>query len=216
MTDYQSKFSTNSIYHIINRGIDGQNFFKQANNYKRFEKTLSFYIEKHPPQKFSLTLRGELNKILSQSPRESLVELLAFCLMPNHFHLLVKQLQENGITTYMKNIQNSYTRYYNIKNKRIGTLYQGKFKAVMIENDEQLLHVSRYIHLNPYAARLTNNPLTYKWSSLKNYLEGHRNRLCNPTLILEMIGSPFRYKNFLEDYVDYARSLAEIKKQILE
>ncbi|TSC97237.1 MAG: putative transposase [Candidatus Berkelbacteria bacterium Licking1014_2] len=78
---------------------------------------------------------------------------------------MLKQIVSGGITNFMKRVQNSYTRFYNEKNKRVGTLYQGTFKAVAIKNDEQLLHVSRYIHLNPYAARLTDDIEKYQWSS---------------------------------------------------
>jgi putative transposase len=213
---YQSSFSTDSFYHIINRGIANQKLFNDASDYQRFIVTLNFYIEKNPPQKLSLTTKEELNKILLSSPKKPLVEIISYCLMPNHFHLLLKQLEENGITNFMKNLQNSYTRYYNSKNKRIGTMYQGTFKAVTIENDEQLLHVSRYIHLNPFASKITNHHHQYPWSSYKIYLDNRTGRICSPKLILEMIGSPSKFQKFIDDYADYARTLAVIKNQILE
>lgn len=213
---YQSSFSTGSFYHIINRGITNQNLFNNAWDYKRFILTLNYYIEEKPQQKLSLTTKEELDKILPNSPKKPLVGIMAYCLMPNHFHLLLKQVTRGGITAFMKNLQNSYTRYYNIKNKRIGTLYQGKFKAVLIEGDEQLLHVSRYIHLNPFAAKIIDRPHQYSWSSYQHYLHNRSNRICAPQLILEMIGSPRKYREFIENYADYARALATIKKQILE
>lgn len=82
------------------------------------------------------------------------LEIISYCLMPNHFHLLVKQVIDHGIVKCLNNFSNSYTRYFNIRHDRVGPLFQGRFKAVRIETDEQLLQVSRYIHLNPVASSL--------------------------------------------------------------
>jgi putative transposase len=136
--------------------------------------------------------------------------------MPNHFHLLVRQCRDRGISTFAQRALNSYTRYFNIKYDRVGPLFQGKLKKVLVDDDGQLLHLSRYIHLNPYVDQLINKPGKYVWSSYKFYLTNQKNRLCEPKLILEMIGSNLDYKKFVEDYADYAKSLALIKHSQLE
>ena len=83
---------------------------------------------------------------------QRVVDLICFCLMPNHFHLLLRQIEEDGIVKFVRNFQIGYSRYLNEKEKRSGALFEGQFKAVRVENDEQLIHVSRYIHLNPYSS----------------------------------------------------------------
>lgn len=93
--------------------------------------------------------------------------------MPNHFHLLLKQTKENGISKLVANFQNSYTRYFNLKNERVGPLFQGVFKALRVKTDEQLIHVSRYIHLNPYSSSVIKSfeeLKRYPWSSVEEYL----------------------------------------------
>lgn len=90
--------------------------------------------------------------------------------MPNHFHLLLQQIRDGGITEFISKLTNSYTRYFNIRNKRIGPLFQGEFKAVHVETDEQLIHLSRYIHLNPIVSYITKKLESYQWFSYLEYL----------------------------------------------
>lgn len=150
---------------------------------------------------------------------DKLVELICFCLMPNHLHLLLSQKKDNGISKFMANLQNSYTRYFNTKHERIGPLMQGQFKAVLIEDDEQLLHVSRYIHLNPYSSFIVKD-LTdlekYPWSSLPEYLGIVSTSICNKQVILSYFKSVEDYKKFVFDQADYQRKLEKIKHLILE
>lgn len=216
MTKYQTSFYTNSIYHIINRGVAQQDIFRTPYDYQRFLDTMGFYLDGAQSKKFSSISKKERRKIISSSSKDPFIEIIGYCLMPNHFHILARQLKDNGVSNFMRKFQDSYTRYFNAKNKRVGTIYQGKFKAVLIETDEQLFHVSRYIHLNPYAAKLTNYPEKYPWSSYNSYLKNEKTKICNPEMIIEMIGSPEKYRKFVADYAEYARFLSEIKKFILE
>ena len=94
---------------------------------------------------------------------QRLVSILAYCVMPNHFHLLLKQEVEGGISTYLRRLTVSFVRYYNILHKQKGPLFESFFKAVLIESENQLLHVSRYIHLNPTSAKLVNDPIKYPY-----------------------------------------------------
>jgi putative transposase len=139
--------------------------------------------------------------------------------MPNHFHILIKQKTDNGISKFMANIQNSYARYFNTKHKRIGPLFQGQFKAVKIESEEQLLHVSRYIHLNPYSSALVKNYEElekYEWSSLKEYLNTTLFPFCSKDDIQEYFKKEGSYKEFVFDNADYQKRLEEIKHLILD
>ncbi len=147
-----------------------------------------------------------------------MVRILSYCLMPNHFHLLLEQLSDQGVKKYLSNFSNSYTRYFNTKHKRIGALFQGIFKAVRIEDDEQLIHVSRYIHLNPATSCLVTekNLDTYSWSSLPEFIDRKNGELCDTRPILDFFPSKKAYRNFIYNQIDYAKNLEQIKHLLFE
>jgi len=200
------------IYHIFNRGIEKKATFTDKREYKRAHLTLDFYRFKNPALRLSKVLDLEASlreEFFSHLKKEGtkLVEILSYCLMPNHFHLLVKQLQEQGIKIFLSNFSNSYTRYFNTKHKRIGSLFQGIFKAVRIEDNEQLIHVSRYIHLNPIVSFIVKkeNLANYDWSSLPEYLGKKEEGICAKELILSSFSSIKKYQDFVYDQIDYAK-----------
>ena len=123
----------------------------------------------------------------------------------------MKQKSDNGITSYMRRFINSYVHYVNIKNKRVGPLFQGRFKSVLIDSDEQLLHVSRYIHLNPLVSNLVSDLNDYLWSSYHSYMNGKEDKLVKYRTVLDMFKTKEDYKKFLLDQEDYARSLEQLK-----
>ncbi|KKQ34050.1 MAG: hypothetical protein US51_C0054G0003 [Microgenomates group bacterium GW2011_GWA2_37_6] len=137
--------------------------------------------------------------------------------MPNHFHILVQQITNGGISKFLKLITDSYTRYFNTKSERVGPLFQGAFKAVRIENDDQLIHVSRYIHLNPLVSYVVREKdfLEYPWSSLRNYISGDF-QFVNPEIVLANFKSPQDYLRFVMDQKDYGKELEKIKHLTLE
>lgn len=210
------KFVNDHIYHIYNRGVAKQTIFHDKQDYSHFLSTLSFYLEENPKTKFSAVSKKQCHEILSREPKQALVEILAYCLMPNHFHLIIKQLIENGITTFIRRSSNSYAHAYNMRYNRVGTIFQGRFSAILVENDEQLLHLSRYIHLNPFVAKLSNNPIDYLWSSYDSYIQNKSGRLCHPNFILSMAESSIRYQEFVNDYASYAQDLAFIKNLLID
>lgn len=214
----------NEVYHTLNRGIASQPTFLSKRDYQRAIDTIFYYQHSDLPRKYAkfLTLavkeRTELLQRL-RAKKKFLVEVICYCLMPNHFHLLLKQLEDNGISKFMSNFTNSYTRYFNTKQERNGPLFQGKFKSVRMETEEQLLHVSRYIHLNPYTGYLvkTFEELEiYPYSSFPEYIEKSQNSLCNTSIILSNFQSASAYKQFVLDNADYQRKLANIKHLLLE
>jgi putative transposase len=130
--------------------------------------------------------------------------------MPNHFHLILRQESENGISRFISQLLNSYTRYFNIKNRRIGQLFLDQFKNVLVENDNQLLHLSRYIHLNPYSSQLiTNidNIFNNKWSSFGEHFNKNEHKICNTTIVDSNFKTIDKYKEFILDNADYQKSL---------
>ena len=214
----------NVIYHVFNKGIDYHKTFLGLREYKRAIKAINFYRFNSLPTKLSYFLerskddKEKILELLSKNKKE-LVKVLSYCLMPNHFHFLLKQTLNNGISKFMSNFQNSYSRYYNIKHKRKGSLFLGQFKAVRIETDEQLIHVSRYIHLNPYSSFIvkTFKELeNYPWSSLPFYIKKIENSFVVSKLILDLFENKTDYYNFVFDQADYQRELEKIKHLTLE
>lgn len=133
-------------------------------------------------------------------------------------HFLLKQLEDKGVPTFMRNFQNSYARYFNTKYERIGALFQALFKAVRVETDEQLLHVSRYIHLNPVTSYLieVKDLIDYPWSSFPGYMRKQPKRFASPDLVLNFFKTKKDYQRFVLDQADYQRELAKIKQLLLE
>ena len=211
------------IYHVFNRGINHQPTFIDKFEYKRAMAVIDYYRFANPPLKFSvfLKLSQENRAQISDDMKKEyskLVDVLVFCLMPNHFHFLLRQVQDGGISKFLSNFQNSYTRYFNTKNERDGAIFLGQFKAVLIETDEQLIHVSRYIHLNPttsYIVKDFDSLIDYPWSSLSEYLN-ERPIICETSTVMDIFGSSESYKEFLRDQVEYQRELDKIKHLVLE
>lgn len=137
--------------------------------------------------------------------------------MPNHFHLLTKQLTDGGITRFVRIVADSYGKYFNILHDRAGPLFQGKFKSVRIEDNSQLLHVSRYIHLNPLTAHLVESPIDYPWLSYGEYTKSEsESEICTKNIILDQFGSKEAYKSFVDDYASYQKEFSKIEHLILE
>lgn len=206
--------TTGNFYHIFNRGVNKNDIFFLEKDYKRFITTAIHY--KNFTHKFTASGVSGVSDPVSSKLEKPKIQILAYCLMPNHFHLLIKQLDDGGITWFMQHLINSYVHYVNIKHNRVGPLFQGRFRNVLVDSDDQLLHVSRYIHLNPLVSNLTSKLKTYAWSSYPSYLSGYNDNLSEPEFILGNFKSRGDYEEFVLDQVDYARSLEYIKHHILD
>jgi len=193
-------------YHVFNRGVEKRKIFLNNRDFSRFLKTLSFYQNENVKHRFSWRDRSGKNT----ENTTNITDIIAYCLMPNHFHLLLKQTKKEGITTLLRRSCNSYTKYFNTKHKRIGPLFQGVFKAKLIESDEQLIHTMRYIHLNPFVKKPRTRPLDYPYSSYNEYL-GDDNLLCSKSFINDWFKTRESFKTFHEDHLDYAHELDESK-----
>ena len=142
-------FATNEVYHVINRGVASSPIFNVEKDYKRFLDLINYYRFSNVYLSFShyldlsTNLRGDYFAKLKKESQQR-VEIYAYCLMPNHFHFLVKQLQDGGVKSTFARVQNAFAKYINLKNKRSGPLFQSRFKAKRIEKDEILLHVYMY------------------------------------------------------------------------
>jgi len=170
------QFTQDQIYHIYNRGVEKRKIFLDKQDYLRFIHNLFTLNNENIITNNSYDFSNKLNKNESKS-RKLLVEILAFTLMPNHFHLLLRQKENNGIVKFMQKLGTGYSMYFNQKNKRVGGLFQGRFKAVIIDNDAHFWHIPTYIHLNPLSLMIYRGSTSinykqkieflkqYKWSS---------------------------------------------------
>lgn len=205
--------ATGEIYHIFNRGSEKRNTFLQMRDYDRFIKTFYYYQFSGNKPKFSFFNKSQLN-FSKPISKEKHLEIIAYCLMPNHFHMLVKQLSDSGIAHFIQQVCNSYSKYFNIKYRRVGPLWQNRFKAVRIENDEQLMHVSRYIHLNPVVARITKDINKYSWSSYSEYLLAPM--ICQPAIVLDLFQNKDDYKKFVLAQIERGIELEILKHNLFD
>ncbi len=208
---------TNQVYHIFNRGVEKRDIFSDDRSRKRFLDVLTYYRTTQQPFKYTNFLKLNLEdraQIQQTQLLQSLdIKLLGFVLMPNHYHLLVEQISDGGISMFMKKSQDSYTKYFNTKNERVGPLFQGVFKAIRIESEEQLLCVLRYIHLNPFTAYMVKDIeelSEYQWSSLPEYLN-NTNIYCHTEKMLSFFKTVESFKSFTFDQADYQKELDLIK-----
>ncbi len=198
------------IYHIYNRGSEKKDIFTQYRDYKRFKQTFYYYQFSGPKPRLS----NSSFKSFQPNPQLKLVEILAYCLMPNHFHFMVRQIKDKGISIFMSQLGNSYTKYFNIKYRRVGPLLQGAFKAVLVESDEQLIHLSRYIHLNPVVSGICEMPEDYIWSSFNEYM--NQESICSTSLVLDLFPSKEKYSEFTKDQINYGITLEIAKHQLID
>jgi putative transposase len=199
----RKNYVSNGYYHIYNRGVEKRIIFLDQQDYSVFLSYLKEYLlpknenelrEKLANQNISYKEKDKISKLLRLNNFNEEISLLAYCLMPNHFHFMVKQQNFGAIDKFMNSLGTRYTMYFNRKYKRVGSLYQGVYKAVLIENDAQYLHLSRYIHQQ--ALELGNN----QPSSFLDYLGMRKTHWINSDEILSYFSKEnpsLTYKNFV-------------------
>ncbi|MFH0845901.1 MAG: transposase [Patescibacteria group bacterium] len=217
-------FLNDHIYHIYNRGVEKRDVFMDDHDYFQFIHDLFEFNDKNPVNKLqednfsiiSTEVQPPQIRRKRNNDRELLVEILAFVLMPNHFHLLLKQKNDDGVVKFMQKIGTGYTMSFNKKYDRVGSLFQGRFKAVLVEREDHLLFLPNYIHLNPIKIKrdfsVNKNLISavsdleflekYRWSSLPDYL-GKKNfpSVISKEFLLEIIGNPREYRKELKTWL---------------
>jgi len=204
------EYESGAYYHIYNRGVEKRSIFQDDQDYKTFLSYLKFYLTN--PN--SIDLRGLSSQVRPTSPSKILrnysesIILIAYCLMPNHFHLFIKQNDDFSMSNFMSSLSTKYVRYFNTRYKRVGHLFQDRYKAVKVETENQWIHLSKYIHRNPQEIlacedcprRLSE----YKYSSYPNYLGLFHQSWIHPEEILTNFGgnSNNSYQNFVEEDLD--------------
>ena len=186
-------YDTDSYYHVYNRGVEKRKIFIDDQDYSVFISLLKRYLDTSE----EYDSRGRLYIKLGEG-----VEMVAFCLMSNHFHLLLYQIEIGFVTELLRAVCSSYSTYFNRKYKRVGSLFQGSFKAVLINNDQYLQYISRYIHRNPV------DYLNWEWSSLNFWLNKKSASWLNPSRLNQMNNE--QYLQYINDDTSYEDSITEI------
>jgi len=205
------------VYHVFNKSIAGYRIFNNDTEFIRMKEVVSYYQWEVRETKFSRWRNTKNKGIVERNAKDDkLIDIIAYCVMPTHFHLILKQLKDKGISVFMSQISNSYTRYFNLKHKRKGPLWEKEFQNVLVSTDEQFLHLTRYIHLNPVTAFLADKPEDWPVSSYREFLEEVEDgeKICSFKNILDI--TPKQYKTFVDDRISYQRGLGKIKHLILE
>ncbi|MFH1979280.1 MAG: transposase [Patescibacteria group bacterium] len=229
-------FIKNKIYHVYNRGVEKRKVFMDKQDYLRFIHCLFEFNNDNPTLNLSRTLgtKNTMSEVglhslkKDKAPRKLLVEILIFVLMPNHFHLLVKQKKENGVSRFMQKLGTGYTNYFNQKHERVGSLFQGNFKAVMLEEHSHFVHIPYYLHLNPLDLLNKQGPTSfieqleflkeYRWSSFPDYV-GKKNfpSVTQRDFLLNFFDNEKKYKKETKEWLkEKTTNLEKIKELTFE
>lgn len=204
-------FVEGEIYHIFNRGVEKRKIFMSDGDFDRFLYNLVEFNDTEPSE--HVFYKPDSYEVGPRKNRVDLVEILAYCLIDNHYHLLLQQKTENGITEFMRKLGTGYTMYFNKKYERVGPLFQGKFKSVLIGNEQQSLFIPHYIHLNALdllgkdekslmsEAELVEVVKEYPRSSIKTYINETRDSILSMSAIQELYSMGVDYEQSLFEMV---------------
>ena len=215
-------FENGGFYHIFNRGVDKREVFSCDADYFRFLKSLREFNQIDPlGSLYEKYLRdkkdengGSTSIMEVEPPPEPLVEIICYCLNPNHYHFILKQVADKGIEKFMQRMGTAYTMFFNKKYKRSGALFQGRFKSVYIDSNEYLLYLSAYVNKNNFIHGYSKSD--WKYSSLLDYIGKRKGGLCKKDEILKQFRSVEDYKEFLESNAVYLKEKKEAEKYLLE
>lgn len=202
------------IYHIYNRGVEKRDIFIDEQDYKIFLYYLKSYLlplEEQDRTKMPSSLKRLDFLVLAEE-----IQLIAYCLMPNHFHFLVKQSSERAIVEFMKRLSNAYVEYFNKKYKRQGTLFQGRYKASLVSEEIYFTYLSSYIHRNPLGLFLRiseeekiKKMRRYPYSSYLDYLGQRNTRWIHAKEILSLFEN--KHRGFISEFNSYQEFVEELE-----
>lgn len=221
MANRKVSLATGEHYHIYNRGVDKRIIFVDKYDIQRFLKSM---VEFNAVDPIGSLYLSSLSQLRGETPQFSkkLVNVIAYCLNPNHFHLILEQLVDGGISEYMKRLAGGYTGFFNQKHERSGSLFQGVFKDAHIDSDEYLLHASAYVNLNDRVHQLIgkHTKLTESLSSWEEYSDRNVKGICEKKIILGQFRNVNEYKEFatssIESIINRKNELKDFNKLLLE
>ena len=192
-------------YHLYNRGVDKRAIFQDRTDLSRFMQSINEFNYIEP---IGSIFMNSFNK--DRKSKGKLIEIICYCLNPNHYHFVVRQLADNGISEFMKRLSGGYTQYFNGRYKRSGALFQGRFKSSHIGSNEYLLHVSAYVNLNN---RFKGKPHTLSKSSWDEYL-GKEDGICNTGIVLEQFRNASTYEKLALSSLEGILRRKELEKEL--
>jgi putative transposase len=236
------KFTNGEYYHVYNRGVDKRDIFLDEGDYRRFSRSMIEFNRSDPILSLAeLDISRKLEKGNSESNSlknvdinekvkenfkgigfqasantQRLVDFIAYCLNPNHYHFFVKQLFDEGISKFMHKVSLGYTNYFNLKNDRSGALFQGKFKAVKIDSEEHFLWVTAYVNGNAQIHGLIPDASQYKWCSYPEYLGLTESAICQKEIILNQYNDLEKFKKASEDCFRQMKEKKDLQKYIFD
>ena len=208
------RFANGEFDHIYNRGVDKRSVFLDDTDFERFLQSMREFNSQKPIG--SLFENSFRNKDQLGNRVAKLVDIVAYCLNKNHYHLILAQKIEGGISEFMHRLGTGYTQSFNIKYKRNGALFQGKFKALHVDSNEYLLNLSAYVNLNNQVHKIKNKMIKSSW---EEYIDGN-NHMCAKDIVLKQFDTLSEYKNFagssLQDILARKKLYKEMEKLLCE
>ena len=208
------EFAPGVIARIYNRGNNKEKIFFDNEDYKAFLYRIALALGfKQDELKNEKLLNIPYSRIRIEHLGKNHYKVHSFCLMPNHFHLIVEQCKEESLSKFMSKICISYSMYINKKYKRVGHVLQDRFKSNLIESNEQLMWTSSYVHMNPVKDKLVRLPGEYEWSSYKDHV-GERNL---PIVSLDLLTNLFgNKKDFIKETLNYFSKEDPMSSRVLD
>ncbi len=210
--DYKS-FAPGEYYHVFNRGNAKMDIFRTQADYAFFLSRLKEYL--FPDDKSAPTADGKERYVRKTFPPGSF-SLVCYCLMPNHFHLVIRQNGDVPVSALMLSLISGYSKYFNKVYKRVGSVFQDQFKSVRVESNEQLLWLSAYVHQNPQAAGLVDNLSKYPHSSYLDYIDLQKVPFCEREVVLEQFQNPAAYREYVEETFEVIKGKKELEELLLD
>jgi putative transposase len=185
-------FRQGQYYHLYDRGVGKGTIFFTPGNYEHCIRLLERYHRRYG------------------------ATVIAYCLMPNHYHLLVRQESDEALSTFVGTLFNAYVQAVNRQQSRRGPLFEGRFHHVWVDREEYLIHLCRYIHLNPVQAKLVKSPEQWRYSNYLEWLGQRAGALIDETFVRDRFSTPSSYRSFVTDYMDESWPRHEIQRYLLE
>lgn len=212
--------TNNYYYHIYSRSIAKYVIFNDREDFSRMLNNIN--LLRYCDFKYEYSKFSRLNPLIQNSIIENLkegaihVKIIAYCLMPTHIHLILKQTADQGISKYMAKVLNSYAKFFNLKHRRLGPLWEGRFKSVLVSNDQQMFHLTQYIHLNPTSLKLVEKPEGWQFSSCREYIDKipAKDKICSYDNLFDC--SSKEYQKLLVNRKSYQQKLSQIKNLLID
>lgn len=219
----KTPFVNGEYYHIYNRGVDKRVTFLDEDDVQRFYASMEEFNTLEPIGSiYENAFTKKLGSSTSKSESSVLANLIAYCINPNHFHLILQQEVDKGVEKLMQRVGTGYTKYFNNKYERSGTLFQGRFKSIHVHSNEYLLHLSAYVNLNYKVHQLgsSTSKLVRGRSSWSEYVEEDAANICMKSIILDQFKDKAEYREFADsaliDIMERRIDLKDLNEMFLE